>query len=147
MNKILWQPSKQKSENSILKDFSNFIEFKSSQNFKELWKWSVSNPEVFWEKFWDYSKIIGDKGKIILKKEKVFNKNIFFPDAKLNYAENILKKKSNDIAINFMSESGFEESITWNLLYEKVCKFSHYLRRTLSLDVHYLGNILHHYKL
>ncbi len=132
MNKILWQPSKQKSENSILKDFSNFIEFKSSQNFKELWKWSVSNPEVFWEKFWDYSKIIGDKGKIILKKEKVFNKNIFFPDAKLNYAENILKKKSNDIAINFMSESGFEESITWNLLYEKVCKFSHYLK---TLDI------------
>ena len=132
MNKILWQPSKQKSENSILEDFSNFIEFKSSQNFKELWKWSVSNPEVFWEKFWDYSKIIGDKGKIILKKEKVFNKNIFFPDAKLNYAENILKKKSNDIAINFMSESGFEESITWNLLYEKVCKFSHYLK---TLDI------------
>ena len=51
MNKILWQPSKQKSENSILEDFSNFIEFKSSQNFKELWKWSVSNPEVF-ENYW-----------------------------------------------------------------------------------------------
>ncbi|MDA9703248.1 acetoacetate--CoA ligase, partial [Candidatus Pelagibacter bacterium] len=63
---------------------------------------------------------------------KVFNKSKFFPDSKLNYAENILKKKSNDIAINFLSEKGFEEYITWNNLYEKVCKLSNYLKK-LSL--------------
>ena len=132
MNKPLWQPSQKLKQESILQDFCKFIDFKSSDSFKELWQWSVKNPEEFWSKFWDYSKIIGDKGSEIIKKDKIFNKSKFFPDSKLNYAENILKKKSNDIAINFLSEKGFEEHITWNNLYEKVCKFSNYLKK-LSL--------------
>ncbi len=129
MNKPLWQPSQKLKEESILQDFCKFIDFKSSDSFKELWQWSVKNPEEFWSKFWDYSKIIGDKGSEIIKKDKIFNKSKFFPNSKLNYAENILKKKSNDIAINFLSERGFEEHITWNNLYEKVCKFSNYLKK------------------
>ena len=129
MNKSLWQPSKKLKQDSILQDFCHFINFKSPSNFKELWQWSIKNPEEFWSKFWDYSKIIGDKGSEILKKNKIFNQSKFFPDAKLNYAENILKKKSDDIAINFLSEKGFEEHISWNELYEKVCKFSNFLKK------------------
>jgi acetoacetyl-CoA synthetase len=132
MKKILWKPSKQKIQESSLLDFTRFINFKTDNNFKKLWEWSVSNPEIFWSKFWDYSKIIGDKGKEIIRKDKVFNKTKFFPSSRINYAENILKKKNNEIAINFLSESGFEESISWKLLYEKVCKFSSYLK---SLDL------------
>jgi acetoacetyl-CoA synthetase len=132
MNTPLWKPSEQKAQESVLEDFSKFVNAKSNKNFKELWKWSVNNPELFWSKFWDYSKIIGEKGKEVIRKNKIFNKTKFFPNAKINYSENILKKKNNDIAINFLSESGFEENITWKLLYEKVCKFSFYLK---SLDL------------
>ncbi len=128
MNKFLWQPSKQKVEDSILEDFSKFINFKVKKNFKELWKWSVSKPDIFWSKFWDFSEIIGDKGKEVIKKNKIFNKTQFFPDSKINYSENILKKKTNEAAITFLSETGFEEIISWALLYEKVCKFSFYLK-------------------
>jgi len=134
MKEPLWQPSEQKKHNSILEDFSRFIDFKSNKNFKSLWEWSVKNPEKFWSKFWDYSKIIGDKGKVIIQKNKIFNKVKFFPDSKINYAENILKKKNHDdTAIYFLSEKGFEESITWKELYEKVCKFSSYLK-TIDLQ-------------
>jgi len=129
MNKPLWQPSKKLKDNSLLRDFCKFINFKSSNNFKEIWQWSIDNPNEFWSKFWDYSKIIGDKGSEIIKKDKVFNKTKFFSDSKLNYTENILKKKSDKLAINFLSEKGFEENITWNELYEKVCKFSSYLKK------------------
>ena len=38
----------------------------------------VDHPEEFWSKFWDYSKIIGDKGKEIIKYNKIFNKQNFF---------------------------------------------------------------------
>jgi len=93
MNKHLWQPVEQKVQKSILEDFEKFVNFKSNKKFKKLWKWSVSNQEVFWSKFWDYSKIIGDKGKEIIRKDKVFNKTRFFPDSRINYSENILKKK------------------------------------------------------
>ena len=101
MNKPLWQPSEKLKENSLLKGFCKFINFKSSNKFKKIWQWSIDDPNDFWSKFWDYSKIIGDKGSEIIKKDNVFNKTKFFPDSKLNYTENILKKKSNKLAINF----------------------------------------------
>ena len=77
MNKLLWQPSEELKENSLLRDFCKFINFKSS-NFKEIWQWSIDNQNEFWSKFWDYSKIVGDKGFEIIKKDKVFNKTKFF---------------------------------------------------------------------
>ncbi len=129
MNTPLWQPSKRLKEDSLLQDFCKFINLKSSKNFKELWHWSIKNPDEFWSQFWDYSQILGDKGSVIIKRDKIFNQSRFFPDSKLNYAENILKKRSNKIAINFLSEKGFEEFISWNELYEKVCKFSNYLKK------------------
>ena len=128
MQKFLWEPSSKRKEESLLEDFSKFIGYKSNYNFKSLWKWSVDNPEEFWSKFWDYSKIIGYKGKEIIKSNKIFNKTKFFSDSKLNYTENILKKKSYDSAISFLSEKGFEDEISWEQLYNKVCKFSNYLK-------------------
>jgi len=128
MEKFLWEPSDTRKEESLLEDFSKFLNLKSDQNFKNFWKWSVDHPKEFWSKFWDYSKIIGDKGKETIKYNKTFNKTKFFPDSKLNYAENILKKKTSEIAISFLSEKGFEEEISWNQLYDKVCKFSSYLK-------------------
>ena len=128
MEKFLWEPSGKRKKESLLEDFSKYINIKSNYNFKTLWKWSVDHPEEFWSKFWDYSKIIGDKGKEIIRFNKIFNKTKFFPDSKLNYTENILKKKSSDPAISFLSEKGFEEEISWEQLYIKVCKFSNYLK-------------------
>jgi acetoacetyl-CoA synthetase len=132
MKKPLWSPSEQTKHDSLLEDFSKFINFKSDKNFKSIWEWSVKNPKIFWSRFWDYSKIIGDKGKEVIRDTKIFNQVKFFSDSRLNYAENILKKKTDNTAIHFLSEKGFEESITWKKLYEKVCKFSAYLK-TLNL--------------
>jgi len=128
MSNFLWRPDNQRVQNSSLSNFTKYINLDSKNDFKKIWEWSVSNPEIFWSKFWDYSKIIGDKGKEIIRKNRTFNKTKFFPDSKINYSENILKKKGDEIAINFLSETGFEENITWNLLYKKVCKFSSYLK-------------------
>ena len=128
MEKFLWVPSGKRKKESLLEDFSKYINIKSNYNFKTLWKWSVDHPEEFWSKFLDYSKIIGDKGKNIIEYNKIFNKTKFFSDSKLNYAENILKKKSSELAISFLSEKGFEEEISWDQLYNKVCKFSNYLK-------------------
>jgi acetoacetyl-CoA synthetase len=132
MKKPLWSPSEQTKQESLLEDFSKFINFKSDKNFKSIWEWSIKNPKIFWSRFWDYSKIIGDKGKEVIRDTKIFNQVMFFPDSRLNYAENILRKKTDNTAIHFLSEKGFEESITWKKLYEKVCKFSAYLK-TLDL--------------
>ena len=106
----LWSPNEEVKKNSNLEYFSRYLDkkdiLKYSKNFKNLWKWSVNNPEIFWSEVWDFTKIKGFKGKKIIKKNKIFYKNIFFPDSKLNYAENLLSKKNEEIALNFLSESG-----------------------------------------
>jgi len=126
--KYLWKPSDELIQNSNLERFSKEIKINTNRNFEKLWKWSVENPNTFWSKVWDFTNIVGFKGNEIIKKNKIFNRTKFFPDGKINYAENILKKKNDQIAINFLSEKGLNEKITWKELYDKVCKLSKYLK-------------------
>ncbi len=74
MSDLLWKPSAQRKKSSNLSEFLKFIKFDKTNNFKDIWNWSISNPELFWSKFWDYSEIIGNKGKEIIKKNEVFHK-------------------------------------------------------------------------
>jgi len=129
----LWSPNEAIKDKSQLKKFCKQLEkkhfLKHNVDFENLWKWSVKNPEIFWSEVWNFTKIKGAKGKRIIKKNKVFYKNIFFPESKLNYSENLLPKKNDEIAISFFSEKGIKKKITWNKLYESVCKFSSYLKK------------------
>ena len=133
----LWSPNEEIKKTSELGKFCKKLDkkkiFKYSQNFNDIWKWSVDSPEVFWSEVWDYTNIKDEKGKKIIKKNKIFYKNIFFPDSKLNYAENLLIKNNKEIAIKFLSESKIEKKITWNKLYENVCRLSFYLK-TINLN-------------
>ena len=52
------------------------------------------NPEDFWKSIWDFTKVKGRLGNISFQKSNIFFKNRFFPDAKLNYAQNLLKKNN-----------------------------------------------------
>tara|TARA_B100000941_G_scaffold227051_1_gene169298 strand:- start:177 stop:2102 length:1926 start_codon:yes stop_codon:yes gene_type:complete len=127
--KLLWKPSTKVVNESNLNYFARYLGINFENDFKKLWEWSVENPDIFWSKFWDFSKIIGEKGTEIIRYNKIFNKTTFFPDSKINYTENLLRKKNNQLAINFLSEKGFEESINWSDLHSKVCIFSSYLKR------------------
>jgi len=129
----LWSANEEFRKNSQLEKFCEHLEkkgiFKNTFKFKDLWEWSVKNPEYFWSEVWDFTKIKGIKKGKIIKKKNIFYKNIFFPDSKINYAENLLRKKNQEIAINFLSENLLQKKITWKKLYENVCKFSHYLKK------------------
>ena len=137
MKKVLWTPDKTLRENSHLNKFDTLLKqkkiFNSGLNFEKLWKWSISNNELFWSQVWDFMKILGKKGNIIKKKNSIFYKNKFFSDSKLNYAKNLLSKKDSSTAIYFFSECGLEKNISWLDLYKKVCKFSYFLN-TLNLS-------------
>ncbi len=79
----LWSANVDLKKNSQLKKFCDQLEkkgfIKSKLNFKDLWKWSINNNEHFWSEVWDFTKIKGIKKGLILKKNKIFYKNIFFP--------------------------------------------------------------------
>ena len=78
----LWSPDEEIKKKSKLEFFCKHLNkkklLKYSRNFRKLWKWSVNNPEIFWSEIWNFTKIKGIKGKIILKKYKFFIKTFFF---------------------------------------------------------------------
>ena len=82
MKKALWAPDKTLRENFHLNKFDTFLKqkkiFNSGLNFEKLWKWSISNNELFWSQAWDFMKILGKKGNIIKKKILFFIKINFF---------------------------------------------------------------------
>ena len=129
----LWSANEEIKKNSNLRRFCKYLDKKNhlkyTENFEILWKWSVQNPEIFWSEVWDFTNIKGEKKGKIIKKNNIFYKNIFFPESKLNYAENLLPKKNKDIALSFLSENGLRKKITWKNLYENVCKFSYFLKK------------------
>ena len=97
MKTYLWKISEEKLSKTNLALYSDFIKHKykinSDNDFNKMWKWSVDNPKIFWKSIWDFTKVKGDLGNILLQESDVFFKNKFFPDTKLNYAKNLLKKK------------------------------------------------------
>ena len=126
MNKKLWQPSKVEVENSNIFDFLNIINNKyglSIDNYSRLHKWSIDNIDLFWKEMWDYSKIIYSNpfDKVVEVKNNIWETN-WFINSKLNYAENLLKYRGDDVAIYFFGENKIKKQITFNQLYTQVAK-------------------------
>ena len=129
---VLWRPSSKIKEESNLNQFiKNFVdEFKNQSDVKyeELWKWSIENPEKFWDSIWDYSNVLGEKGEILLKDKDKMPGARFFPNAKLNYTENVLKNKNEPLAIISEREDGLKSKISTLELKDKVLKLAGWLK-------------------
>ena len=130
--KVLWTPSSKIKEESNLNQFiKNFVdEFKNQSDVKyeELWKWSIEKPEKFWDSIWDYSNVLGEKGDILLKDKDKMPGARFFPNAKLNYTENVLKNKNEPLAIISEREDGLKSKISTLELKDKVLKLAGWLK-------------------
>ena len=129
---VLWRPSSKIKEESNLNQFiKNFVdEFKNQSDVKyeELWKWSIEKPEKFWDSIWDYSNVLGEKGDILLKDKDKMPGARFFPNAKLNYTENVLKDKNEPLAIISEREDGLKSKISTLELKDKVLKLAGWLK-------------------
>jgi len=132
MKSYLWEINKQKLDKTNLSLYVEFLNrhynFNSGTNFNNLWKWSVENSKMFWKSIWEFTKVKGNLGNILLKESNIFYKNKFFPDTYLNYAENLLKKNSTDPAIVFKSENGYKTTQSWQELNLNVSKISNWMK-------------------
>ncbi len=132
MKNSLWKLKKEKVNKTNLFRYSNFVSKKFKINFhndfNELWKWSINNKIDFWESVWNFTNVKGKKGKIFFKRSKFFYKNKFFPDAELNYTENLLSKKDSSPAIIFKSENGYKNILSWKKLNLDVAKISNWMK-------------------
>ena len=131
-NKILWKPSSQYIKESNLFRFTQIINHKYGHDFDsydDLYKWSVIELEKFWEEVSIFSNIkFSQKSTNIIKKDEKIWKTKWFLNSKLNYAENLLKNKDDNIAIYFFGENKVRTQITFNELYSEVAKVAHSFR-------------------
>ncbi|MBW2655394.1 MAG: AMP-binding protein, partial [Deltaproteobacteria bacterium] len=132
MSKLLWQPSEERIKATNMYRFMTIVNKKFNKAFKDyaaLWEWSVDNLEDFWATAWDfldikasqpYEKAIDDPNKMPGAK--------FFVNSKLNFAENLLQFKNDDLALIFRGEDSVRRTLTYNQLYDEVAKTAAALR-------------------
>jgi acetoacetyl-CoA synthetase len=132
MTKKLWQATLNQKKNSILFKYEKYISKKYNKKFnsdyQKILDWSIKNSPEFWSSFWDFSKIYGIKGIKKIKKSKIFYKNLFLPNSKLNFAKNLLSKNDKKKAATFISENGFREERSWQKLNQNTNKFVQFLK-------------------
>lgn len=127
----LWQPDKQLIDDALITKFIDEVNARFDRSFKsfnELYEWSIDDKESFWSAFWDFAEVVGDKGKRILINGEDIEKAQWFPDATLNFCENLLRNKTDDIAIYFRAENQIEYSLTYRALYDQVASVAYWLR-------------------
>ena len=89
--------------------------------YTTLHQWSVKNPGEFWSRAWDDNHVIGVKGSTPYIQGADFISSRFFPEARLNVAENLLAHGDADqVAIVSILETGVRTEITWAELRIKV---------------------------
>ncbi|GAA5799003.1 hypothetical protein HPULCUR_004412 [Helicostylum pulchrum] len=132
--KCLWTPSN--PQDTQMEKFRVLMQTKYKDlkldNYQDLWKWSVQKPDVFWSEVWDFTNIISSKkgSHVLDTTELMDNIPIWFKDARLNLAENMLwaKKDSEKVAIIATGEGHGRRFITYGQLYKDVLKFAEALK-------------------
>ncbi len=121
MTAPLWQPGAA-ADQTLLAQFQRRIEADQGRTFADyfdLHDWSVAQPEQFWRAVWALG-VIGEPGDRVLVDGDRMPGARFFPDARLNFTENLLRRRGAGIAIHGRDETGTAESISWDALHSRV---------------------------
>ncbi|KZB53923.1 acetoacetate--CoA ligase [Thalassospira xiamenensis] len=132
MSDLLWQPSPTRVENANVTHFRNWVNEKHSlklDSFHALYDWSVTRKEDFWPAIIDYAGLKAESwGDTVLVDGDKMPGAKFFPDARLNFAENLLVRDDHTDALVFWGEDKVKTRISWCDLNIAVSKFSQALR-------------------
>ncbi len=132
MAKLLWEPTQDRIKSTNMCRFINFINKKYKKSFSEynhLYEWSIDNIPEFWEAMWEFAGIIASKPyeKAVDRLDKMPGAK-WFPGARLNFAENLLRYNDDKIALIFKGEAQASVKITYARLYKEVAFTARALR-------------------
>jgi acetoacetyl-CoA synthetase len=130
----LWEPSKEFKENARISDYMKWLGVEKDltfEDYNDLWEWSVSDLEGFWASVWEYGGVVASEPyEAVLAKREMPGAE-WFPGARLNYAENILKNaegRLDEPAIMHQSEVRSLDSVSWGELRERTAALAAGLR-------------------
>ena len=120
----LWQPNPLTVGDTCM---AAFMQATGHGRYADLWQWSVDQPEAFWSTIWDFCGAVGDKGERVLVDGDRMPGARWFPDARLNYAENLLKDRDAGEALVFWGEDKVKRRMSRAELYAEVARFQQFL--------------------
>ncbi len=132
MAKLLWEPSEKQIKESNMYRFMTFINETYNQSFSEfssLYDWSVENISEFWAAFWEFADIVHSKpyDQVIDDVSKMPGAK-WFSGAELNFAENLLRYRDDQVALIFKGEDQPSTRMTYAQLYDEVARLAKSLR-------------------
>jgi acetoacetyl-CoA synthetase len=127
----LWQPDAGRVAAANLTRFMAEAKARwgvDARSYGDLYQWSVSKPEQFWQSVWSFAGVIGDSGRTVLADGDRMPGARFFPDARLNYAENLLRRRDDHDAMVFHGEDKVRKRMSWRELYDNVSRLAQALK-------------------
>ncbi len=130
----LWQPSPETVANANLTVFmsaANARRGAGCTDYASLWRWSVAHPEAFWSLVWEECGVIGERGGAVLEQGGRMPGARWYPRARLNYAQNLLRdaatRPDEDVLV-FWGEDKARRRLSRRQLYGEVSRFAQALR-------------------
>ena len=134
MKTPLWTPSAERMRDANITRFIHDVNARWSLNlnsYSDLYKWSVENIEDFWATMWDYAEIKAlQQYDSVVTDLSVMPGAKWFPGAKLNFAENLLRYQDDQLAFIFKGETQTSKRMTYAELHDSVARLAHSLRET-----------------
>jgi len=136
VNKPLWRPSEEQQKSANLTRFAaqvteqwEFEQDAPGDAFEALYEWSIREPEKFWLSMWDFAGIVSEtRGKRVLVDGDKVPGAAWFPDARLNYAENLLRRRDDGDAMVFWGEEKVRRRLSHAELHDQVSRLAQALK-------------------
>jgi len=130
--RALWEPSQETIAGARLTAYRRWLAEEGvfsaeGEAYEELWRWSVTEIDAFWDSIWRYFDVVGERGDGPVRSGGPMPVDglRWFPGASVNYAANALRRREErpeETAVVFRSESGERRSLTWRELAAQVAK-------------------------
>lgn len=134
MKAPLWIPTEERGQQANITRFIELVRARhdvNAQSYTDLYQWSVENIPNFWAVMWDFAEIKHSKiYDQVVEDLKKFPGTRWFPSARLNFAENLLRYRDDQLAFIFRGETQISKHMTYAELYDSVARLAQSLRES-----------------
>ncbi|WP_395610375.1 acetoacetate--CoA ligase [Pseudomonas sp. B22129] len=145
---LLWQPSPEHLQHARLTHYLDWLRRKRRLRFadyQDLWQWSVDRPQAFWQSIWDHFQVQASSPHQAVLGAKAMPGAQWFPGARLNFAEHILRNEQDGDALLYLNETTGLQGLPWAEFAGQVRRLASWLRESGVVPgdrvVAYLPNI------
>ena len=135
VSKPIWEPGKERVESANINRFMRFVREQTGNDdirrYAPLYDFSIRQPDRFWRLVWEFCGIraTGDFDEVLVDADRMPGAK-WFPNVRLNFAQNLLRFKDDRVALIARNEWNHRREFTYAQLHDEVGRLAHALRNT-----------------